>query len=227
LRLLINRLIFEEVLVLGDSHSRVFHSRILRSSLKRHFFNVLNIGGATASGLDNPMSKTKAYSLFSSALQQTKANKVILMLGEVDTGYVIWYRAKKYNEEVGSMLERTVTTYQGFVEKVAHSGFSPVCVSTALPTIKDTAPRGEVAKARAIITASQKERTELTLEFNRQVARFCEELGAAFIDLDPQSLGPDGLVKPELLNPDPSNHHYHRPAHARLLAPHLVRLLEG
>jgi hypothetical protein len=85
---------------------------------------------------------------------------------------------------------------------------------------------GEVAAARSEVKATQRERTELTLEFNRRVAAFCSEAGAVFIDLDPESIGANGLVRPALLNADSSDHHYDRPAHSRLLVPHLLRVLE-
>ena len=217
LQLLAKRLLREEILVLGDSHTSIFKQKEIQRGFPKSFFNVINVGGATASGLHNPNSKTQAYQKFSEALADTKARRIIIMLGEVDTGFIIWYRANKYNEPVEAVMETTIRNYTKFLLEIQAHPASVLCISTPLPTIKDGTLWGEVANARKEITASQLDRTALTLRFNSTVESFCQNHGIAFINLDEKSLGPDGIVSPELLNSNPNDHHYDSRAYARIL----------
>jgi len=211
--------------VLGDSHTSIFLQRDISSAFPKSFFNVINVGGATASGLANPNSKTQASQRFAEALADTTAKRVIVMLGEVDTGFIIWYRAAKYNEPVELVMEQAITTYTGFLLEIQSRPASVLCISTPLPTIKDGTGWGEVATARKEVTATQLERTGLTLRFNQRVQAFCESHGIAFINLDGVSLGSDGIVKPELLNSDRNDHHYEPGAYSGILIKPLMEKL--
>lgn len=213
----------EEVLVLGDSHARAFGSAWVRARFPRVYLDVVSVFGATASGLANPNSKTQAYATFERALENTRARTVVIMLGEVDTGFVIWYRAAKYGVPVAEAFARTLTTYKDFIHTVKERGFVPVCVSTPLPTIRDGTVWGDVANKRRAVTATQRERTALTVAFNREMARFCRAENVTHINLDDLSLGPDGLVRGDLVNRNRANHHYDRRAYARLLSTHVGR----
>lgn len=217
----------EEVLVLGDSHAAIFGHVAVRVRLWRYRLNVISVGGATASGLENPNSKTQAFQKFNQALATTRAQKVIVMLGEVDTGFVIWYRAARYGVPVAEALTKTLATYEQFLRALKSRGLTPICVSTPLPTIGDGKSWGEVANARSSVTATQHERTELTLTFNRRMAQFCLAEGIAHLNLDALSLGSDGLVKAELLNKNASDHHYEKRMFATLLSKPVSRAVRS
>ncbi|BAW96820.1 hypothetical protein NIES970_17620 [[Synechococcus] sp. NIES-970] len=83
------KFLFSEILILGDSHVAVFDRPKMRVNFPWYFFNVVSVGGATASGLENPNSITQAFSIFKTNLENSKAKIVIVLLGEVDTGFVI------------------------------------------------------------------------------------------------------------------------------------------
>lgn len=204
-----------KVLVLGDSHVEVFSNRQFLFAFPKTYFDVCSVGGATVSGLENPRSKTQAFQIFDNALKEKDYNRIIVMLGEVDTGFVIWYRAKKYNVDVIEMFEQAVTNYANLLEKTNQFGELTV-LSTPLPTIDDTSC-GEVANARKEISATQKERTELTLRFNQAIEKLCREKNIRYINLDNESLGKDGVVKQELKNKDPKDHHYDDGQYAKLI----------
>jgi hypothetical protein len=85
-----------EILVLGDSYTAVFSHPLFKEKFPHCFFNVLTVIGAMASRLENPNSTTKAYPVFREAVRESTAKLVVVMLGEADTGFVIWYRAQKY-----------------------------------------------------------------------------------------------------------------------------------
>ncbi|MGZ4996491.1 MAG: hypothetical protein ACXV8J_01485 [Methylobacter sp.] len=52
-----------------------------------------------------------------------------LMLGEVDTGFVIWYRAQKYQESAATMMNQAIASYSGFLVELKMR-FEVVCIST-------------------------------------------------------------------------------------------------
>ncbi len=213
----------EKILVLGDSHVSVFHSYYFILNFPFKYFKVVSVGGATASGLENPRSKTQAFKIFNEALEKKDYDKIIIMLGEVDTGFVIWYRAKKYNTDVEEMFNKTVETYTKFIKKSSEYA-DTIVISTPLPTISDNAV-GEVAHARREVKASQKERTELTLKFNSTIENFCKKNSIKYINLDNQSLGEDGLVKDCLKNPDPKDHHYDNKKYSKMIIKNLKAYL--
>jgi hypothetical protein len=221
------RLVREEILVLGDSHASIFMQRDIRRAFPKSFFNVINVGGATASGLANPNSKTQAYQRFGEALADTTAKRIIVMLGEVDTGFIIWYRATKYNESVEVVMEKTIRTYTDFLLEIRSRPASVICISTPLPTISDGTGWGEVATARKEVTATQLERTGLTLRFNREVGKFCESHGIAFINLDDLSVASNGMVRLDLLNTDPNDHHYEAEAYSKILLKPLMATIHS
>ncbi len=214
----------QEILVLGDSHSPIFNHPLFREKFPNRCFNVLTVIGATASGLENPNSTTQAYPVFSEAVRQTAARQIIVMLGEVDTGFVIWYRAQKYQESVAAMMDKAVASYSRFLTELKMR-FEVVCISTPLPTIQDGNDWGDIANARREVTASQVERTALTLEFNRIMQAFCRQNDIRYIMLDDLSLGDGGIVKADLLNSDCSDHHYDAEQYSRLLVEGLTGVI--
>lgn len=215
------------IVVLGDSHAQVFGHDLFRINFPFIRFDVCSIGGATISGLDNPNSKTGACERFREKLASIPdGSQIILMLGEVDTGFVIWYRAEKHGEPVEAMLQKAIDNYIAFIEEVAEN-HKPIVISTPLPTITDDNNWGEVANLRKEVSVSQVERTRLTLRFNEVIKSCCSERNIDYLNLDPKSLGDDGLVTPSLLNDDKLNHHYSAKMHVGLIVPKLKVLLSG
>ncbi|WP_249482870.1 SGNH/GDSL hydrolase family protein [Pseudomonas sp. HS6] len=213
------------VLVLGDSHALVFSSEKMRTLLSEYSFEVTSVGGATVSGLKNPNAVTQAMPQFMAALGATHAKTVIVMLGEVDTGFVIWYRAQKHDSPVEQMLQLAVDNYQKLLKDIAGT-HQVIALSTPLPTIQDEMEWGEVANLRKEVKASLADRTRLTIEFNKRMEEFCRRENLSYLNLDSHSIDVSGRLKESLRNPDPSNHHYDPAAHALMIAPHLTPLLE-
>lgn len=214
----------EEVLVLGDSHAGIFQQPTLQTHFSRYQFRVVSVPGATVSGLSNPKAKTQALPTFLQALRETTAKILIFQMGEVDTGFVIWYRAQRDGVDVAEALERAVTNYQDLLERGAALG-RVICISAPLPTIPDGHVFGAVADARKEVKATQSERTELTTRFNGRMREYCAARSFTYIDLDPESLGPDGIVHPRLLNPRASDHHYDPNVYAELIRTRLAECL--
>ncbi len=209
---------------MGDSHAEVFRAKVFQRGIEKYFFEVHSIVGATASGLNNPNSKTHAGPIFRKLIKETKAGRIFILLGEVDTGFVIWYRAQSTGESVEEMSDKALRSYQLLIDEAACK--HKVCVISApLPTIGDGIVWGDVANARREVKATQIERTKLTIEFNREMKKFCARRGFDYIDVDRESINEDGIVDKRLLNSDLKDHHYDRAAYVDLLLPKVKGVL--
>ena len=219
----IKRFRMNKVLVLGDSHASVFLKEDFSSTIPDTILEVVCAHGATLSGLENPNSATQAGAKFTYALSEAHWDMVIFLMGEVDLGYVIWFRSERDGGSVNEAAQRALDNYQKLIKSTLDSKQKAVVISAPLPTISDGNKAGEVAQTRSGIKASQADRTKLTMWFNQQMKSWCAQYdGLYFIDLDNDSLGVDGIVSKDLCHPNAKDHHYDSGQYKRLLDKHLV-----
>jgi hypothetical protein len=213
------------VLALGDSHVRVFEHWWFLRALPRTRFEIVYVPGATAAGIGNPKSITRARTTFQQALENRAADLVLLNLGEVDTAYTLWKRADTHGKDVHMLMEQAAESYCKFVVEAAAA--HPLAVlSASLPTLTDHAQgQDEVSAARASVKASQAERTQLALAFNQRVRACCETNGIPYLNADAAALDTSGTVRPEWINQDRYDHHYARRPYAEWLAVALKQLV--
>jgi hypothetical protein len=210
LRARLNACATVRVLVLGDSHVRVFEHWLFLLGLPRTAFEVLYVAGGTASGVRNLKSSTGAYRRFRDGLEKGPHDLVLVNLGEVDTAYTIWRRADRDGTPIDTMLEAAVRNYCAFINEVA-AAHRVVVLSAPLPTLADQAvnPDPDV-KVRQEVSASQFDRTQLALRFNQRIAEHCGRLGIPYLSSDAAALGPDGVVRANWCRRDRPDHHYAR-----------------
>lgn len=198
------------VYYLGDSHVRYFKKAAKVGLLAPYELTGVEVGGATAVGMRNPNSKTDAIGRFRKWISGKSREAVVLFhLGEVDCGYVIWYRADKYDEPVELQMKNSIDAYFEFIDELIGLGFRRIVITGAtLPTITDDDQIGEVVVKRSAITATQKERTDLTREYNRALRAEAERRGLPYVDVDQDVLDPaTGVVDDRMRNPNPEDHH--------------------
>lgn len=207
----------KNVLVLGDSHARIFNSKFIKTKTRKINWNVCSVSGATLSGLNNPNSVTKALDKFKNTIAKSlHSDALVFLLGEVDVGFVIWYRAQYNNINVQDALKKAVSNYKALLLSSIET--APVFViSTPLPTIFDYEIASDVAKERSKVTSSYKDRVNLTLKFNKIIEEFCAENGICYLNLDGYSLGENNQIKASLLNSDKLDHHYNEEAYSSLI----------
>jgi hypothetical protein len=219
--------LIKNIYVFSDSHGSVFHY-INNKILCRYFFITQIVPGATAMGMVNPNSQTNALAVYLNAIKNIK-NKtlpLLFLLGEVDTGFVIWYRANKYHLEVESQFNLSINNYFDFLRQIQDSGHTNISVVSApLPTIDDGQTWGEVANLRSSVTATKTERTALTLRYNAHIAQRCKEYSFQYIGLDDVLLDKNtALIKREYLNSDPLDHHLDNKKYALLILQKLKQI---
>lgn len=216
------------ILVIGDSHVHVFKHVKKDKLLSRLFFiDYKSVGGATAQGVLNPGSKTDARRLFMQRVSEAKKfQHLIVQLGEVDCGFVIWYYAEKYGGSVEDQLARSIKNYSAFLEELSRFGFASITVMSApLPTIQDGQDWGEIAKKRAEVTAKQIPRTNLTIKFNRKMFEVCLQNGYKYINHVPSMLDKTTqVVKQSFLNEDKNDHHLKDTEYALLIKRSLLSI---
>jgi hypothetical protein len=200
------------ILVCGDSHTKVFtHANNMQKEYK---FVVCQVGGATAQGAVNPNSYTNALQIFRKAvITLPKLNKVAIMLGEVDCGFVIWVRSKRYNISVDEQIENSITNLFSFIYEVLiiEKGYKSediIVIGSVLPTIKDNTDKKYLMGVRSEVDISQKERTEKTLEYNKKLYDKCINMGYKYIDITESIFDIEkGIIKDEYLSKNEYDHH--------------------
>lgn len=211
---------------MGDSHTETLARAASDRLLDRPALSTVVIG-ATAVGLRNPNSRTNAVEAFLQALTPFNPRKIpVIQLGEVDCGFVIWYRARKHGEPVEAQFAASLAAYAAFVDRLRALGYATVVLTgAALPTIRDGQDWGEIANARREVTATLAERTALTLRYNAGIAAIAAARDLPFVDLTPQTLDPaTNTVAEDFRHPDPGNHHLHPARTAALWASQLNAL---
>jgi len=220
----------EVVECFGDSHVRIFRTLNGHPVLKNHRFRTVCVRGATAFGLGNPNSKTNSLRVFREWLVEIPSGRIVLFLmGEVDAGFLVWFRSVKYQRDPYDCLKEAIERYIRFLEAIHLEHPRMIICSAPLPTIKDGQDIGEVANARKEVRVSQLERTKMTLEFNKRVKDWALDHGAKYLDLDPLSYdSTTGVVNAFLLNKNESDHHYDPAAFKEILVKTLAqdRVLE-
>lgn len=194
----------------GDSHSEVFDYIERQRLLKQSTLECTSVGGATALGLMNRNSKTDALSIFSAAIEKiARSDSLLFMLGEVDCGFIIWYRANQHGTSPGKQLDISIRNYGRFLRGVKSQGFGSIIVCTVHPpSIKDGQDWGKVANLRREVRATQRQRTELTHTYNSRLLKMCLRNHFMVMDIEPDVTNENTkLLDDKYVNRDPLNHH--------------------
>ncbi|AJD48524.1 hypothetical protein S7S_10560 [Isoalcanivorax pacificus W11-5] len=193
--------------MLGDSHAAVFKKPLLQRC--RGGIRVISVSGATASGMKNPNSSTNALKIFKSQIERKKWKRIIFYLGEVDVGFVIWFRAEKYGLSIEKSAQEALESYLSVISHAKLASNAEIAVlSVPWPTIRDGHQMGEVANLRSKIKASYSERKNLTLNFNADLKSNSVPREFTYIDFDPCVCDESGELSVGLYNRNPADHHY-------------------
>jgi hypothetical protein len=214
----------------GDSHFRPTRWASENGLFEPYKCDFKMVGGATAIGLRHPTSKTEALKVFRSALFPFAPDVIpIFQLGEVDCGFVIWLRSQRYRESIQDQLNQSLDAYMRFLIEVRDGGYSNLVVSSAmLPTIKDGQLDGQVAAIRREVEATQEERTDMTLIYNRRLSDLCRSEGLRFLDFTPDLLDPaTRLIRESYRNEQIDDHHLHTERTGKLWVRRVLEKIEA
>lgn len=209
--------------IIGDSHSEVFNYINKQKQYKEKLYPFI-VEGATVQGMTNPNSKTNALKYFKRYLQFNvrKYDYIGIMLGEVDCGFVIWYRMEQYSLSIEEQLENTLKMYEEFINYLIEKGFRNIILfSVPLPTIADDEAVGIVANLRNSISATQVERTKLTLKFNKLLKKLAKKYKLNMIDYSNDLLGENCIIQDKYLNKNKFDHHLDNKSFSKVILKYL------
>lgn len=209
----------KKILVLGDSHSLVWKYIQKNRLMPGYKFYTKAVHGATSQGVNNPNSKTNSLHLFEQAIQNNQnLDYVMVMLGEVDCGFTIWYYAENYNTPIKEQLQRSVSSYKKFLNEQILKYYKKeqvILLGSILPTIQDQTNRKLLKGARSKVNTLLSERTALTIEYNNMIKEIARQNKMLYTDIT--SIIYDNntkSVKKEFLHKKEFNHHLDNAASA-------------
>lgn len=218
----------ERMLILGDSHAGVFEYIFDHDLFPPHLINCDIVGGATAYGLNNDNSVTGAFRKFRSALQRFPDYRHVgIMLGEVDCSFALWNRAMRDNTPAVEQIPRAIEGIERLLDWGAENFPTRkfVLFGAILPTIKDHQISRQSFELRRQIAATQRERTELVLAFNRALRAVANKRAISYLDITEATLDPlSGVVRDEFLVDEGIDHHQSQAKTANLWIAQLSRL---
>lgn len=216
------------ILVIGDSHGGVFEYCFDHGLLAPHWLNCEIVPGATAYGLNNDASQTRAWEKFDRALRRFDHFDVVaVVLGECDCSYALWRKAEACGQPPATLIERSLLGLRRLHERImdTDAGKKVILVGAPLPTVDDASAACQENVLRREIGATLRERTELVLNFNVALQKLAKEIGVVYFDLSDRLLDPaTGLVDRNYCAA-PEDHHLSHPASAALWAESLLKHL--
>lgn len=197
-----------KILVIGNSHSKVFN----HYKGNKYNFNVREVLGATARGAINPNTRTNSLQIFQNFLKENNDyDKIFIVLGEVDCGYLIWYKYLYENLDPTFQMEESIHKLKDFVITQVLTYFNPqdiFLLSSIPPVMQDNTNPNFLEGARSKVTTSIEDRLDLTLKYNNSMGRIATELKCNHLDITSYVLDyKTKRVKKEWLREDPNNHH--------------------
>jgi hypothetical protein len=217
------------VLVIGDSHVESFRTIRRRRLLPRVWVDTAIVRAASAMGIANDASHTGALQQFRAVLARVPTSRqLIVILGEVDTGRLLWVRAERDGTAVDVQLHRSFTNYTAFLAELLAAG-RPVAVGAIAPQIvhERDLPKS-AAWLRRTLTVPLTDRIAVTRSYNALLRAWCAEHGAAFLDWEADSVDPvSGAIRDELRPVHPYDNHPNPATYAPVAARHIAALLGG
>lgn len=206
---------------IGDSHNAVFDYIKKADPMHQAHLRCVTVTGATIFGLANPNSKSNALPIFQRELRNApKGAFVTVLLGEIDCGFLIWLRAQKNSTSINIEFNESLSRYTSFIKWLQSLPVSGIGIISVPPqTIPDGPTTSDIANQRSAASASYKERTILTNQYNENLKRISNELDICFINMDAYLLDQKtGTAHSSLLSRNPKDHHLNKQACAPLYA---------
>jgi len=173
----LTRSIISEILIgMGDSHLDNFE-----------FFcaATCRIPGATAYGLVNENSDTRAREAFKGFLSAFPKYLPLLCVGEVDCNSLPWRHGQTKSPEL--FIYDSIENLFSFLDEFNRSFILP---SVTLPTVHSF----KELTIRNYVTSDKKERTLLVGLYNALLETKAKEYGHKYLDITSQTIGPDGMI---------------------------------
>lgn len=192
--------------VIGDSHTSIFDGYVGDD----YIFDQTRCHGSTARGSINPNTKTNSLAIFKKGLKGKKGEKIIVQLGEVDCGYLIWYKNKHTGESIELATKKSIDNLFNFIKTEIRPIYEPneiIVMGVIPPIIEDNTSPNFLKGKRADADVTLNQRLNLTNTWNKEVLKRCSDLGYLYLDINSEISNKHGKVLEQYKNPDIWNHH--------------------
>ena len=167
-------MISNNLIAIGDSHVDMY-SPFCRAICK--------VPGATAYGLGNDSSSTRARRAFLGFLSNLKDFIPIVCLGEVDCNSLFWHKKISDNR----FLNKSVRALMKFLSETDMK----FIISSVIPPAVDNY---QVTQVRSHVTSSKAERTEIVQKFNNLLNLRSITYGHLYLDITTDLLNSEGVL---------------------------------
>jgi len=196
----------ELIKAIGDSHTSIFDAY----TGSDYIFEQTRVHGATARGAINPKTKTDSLRIFKEGLSGTIANRVIIGLGEVDCGYIIWYKNKHDGISLEDGIKQSMDGLFTFVKQEVEKIYQPsqiILMASIPPTIEDNTDPRFLEGRRSDVNPTLKQRADLTRDWNRLLEKRCKDEGYRCMNINNYIIDSNDRVKNTYRNNNPWDHH--------------------
>lgn len=193
------------IYLLGDSHIRMLDSKEAGDFDRDILFKMLWGASFTAYSLDSH--KDEILAALSKA---DKSNWIIMVYGEIDCRYRIYYHHQTGNIPMDVVVENTVCNYFDFIQHLNSLGYK-ICVSSVMPTMRV----GGLWMGDPLQTlehghgGSDEDRRYITEVLNAKLKHRCWKLEIPYLNLYPYLVDPiDGLTRDDMAYSERDHMHY-------------------
>lgn len=176
----------KQFIAIGDSHIDMF-ARLCKVTCR--------IPGASAYGITNLNSDTRANRIISALLSTLHEYKVIISLGEVDCNSVYWMKSMSKEDYVQAAISNLSSFLSTFTQHLIIS-------SVILPPVDDY----QKTNMRPQVSATKLERTNLVYLFNSHLQKMCTNNNYHYLDITTPTANKQGLLRNKFMISKTNSH---------------------
>lgn len=202
---------------LGDSHVSSLGTLNRKPCLRGWYFRVTAVGSEAASAAAG--AGPDARQAMSEWLARQSTDRIILIMPTaLDAASLASATARRDVPDPARLLEEAQSRYFSFLEQEAGRFRKLVLVGVPLPAPGDSRQGRETQDAGAAPGPTQRELTDLILEYNRRLRAWAQARGAFFVDMDGELLDPETrLLKAKYVPSSAVDNDFEREIYADLL----------
>ena len=138
-----------------------------------------------------------------------KIKNILIHLGEVECGFVFWWRKIYKKEDIQQSVKKSINSYSIFIDNIARISSFNICLTGAsLPTITDYSVGDIQNKRKEVAHVPILEKTKLTLQYTKLLSDLARNKKISFFDISNALIDcRTGCVHKYFINPDPHDHH--------------------
>lgn len=195
------------VMFQGDSHVQYMDYAVKNNLLPDKFiYQVQSLPGATFMTHGNPNTDVNAAEQFKKQLQISRPNILVTHIGEIDCGFLVWYNRTLYNSTIEDQVIDSIENYVEYLKfaktKVEHI----IVTAPTMQVITDEEKDAQLRLQRGGVTASQHERSRITVIYSNILMEKCREHGFTFLNFNP-SLMAGGILNRRFRSTTPNDFH--------------------